>query len=182
MKLSSIHFKKQLLIRIYGETMEFHEIIQQRWATKSFTDKKVSDELITTLKTYIQLSASSFGLQPYTIYVIDNKEVQQQLQDASYNQPQVGSASHVFVFCANTHVQQRIEEYKTLMEQQGIAQQKIDGYMNVLKGWSSHLDAQLTKAWAQKQVYLAVANAINGAKALGFDSCPMEGFDASAYT
>jgi nitroreductase len=36
-------------------------------------------------------------------------------------------------------------------------------------------EAKIT--WAQCQVFLALGNAVNGAKALGFDSCPMTGFD-----
>ena len=31
-------------------------------------------------------------------------------------------------------------------------------------------------------MYIALGNALNGAKALGFDSCPMEGFNAGEYS
>jgi nitroreductase / dihydropteridine reductase len=41
-------------------------------------------------------------------------------------------------------------------------------------------DQQLS--WAQRMMFLAVSNAINGAKSLGFDSCPMEGFNAAEYS
>jgi len=37
-------------------------------------------------------------------------------------------------------------------------------------------------AWSQAQTYLALGNALNGAKSLGFDSCPMGGFDPEAVT
>src|SRR3989338_5744684 len=35
---------------------------------------------------------------------------------------------------------------------------------------------------SQRQTFLALGNALNGAKSLGFDSCPMEGFDPKEYT
>jgi len=35
----------------------------------------------------------------------------------------------------------------------------------------------LNLAWAQQQAFLALGNAVNGAKALGFDSCPITGFN-----
>ena len=35
--------------------------------------------------------------------------------------------------------------------------------------------------WAQSQLFLALGNAVNGAKSLGFDSCPMGGFDPKEY-
>jgi nitroreductase len=37
-------------------------------------------------------------------------------------------------------------------------------------------------AWSQAQTYLALGNAINGAKSLGFDSCPMGGFDPKEFS
>jgi nitroreductase len=40
-------------------------------------------------------------------------------------------------------------------------------------------DAQL--AMAQHHVFLALGNAVNGAKSLGLDSCPMGGFDPKEY-
>ena len=36
-------------------------------------------------------------------------------------------------------------------------------------------------AYAQHHVFLALGNALNGAKALGLDSCPMGGFDPKEY-
>ena len=38
------------------------------------------------------------------------------------------------------------------------------------------------RAWSQAQTYLALGNALNGAKALGFDSCPRGGVDPEEYT
>jgi nitroreductase/dihydropteridine reductase len=37
------------------------------------------------------------------------------------------------------------------------------------------MSADQKLAWSQAQTYLALGNALNGAKALGFDSCPMGG-------
>ena len=35
---------------------------------------------------------------------------------------------------------------------------------------------------AQHHVFLAMGNAVNGAKSLGLDSCPMGGFDPKEYS
>ncbi len=43
------------------------------------------------------------------------------------------------------------------------------------------LNQEQRLVWAQKQVYIALSNALNGAKALGFDSCPMEGFSPKDF-
>ena len=39
-----------------------------------------------------------------------------------------------------------------------------------------------TVEWAKCHAFLAVGNAVNGAKSLGFDSCPMTGFDPNEYS
>ena len=44
------------------------------------------------------------------------------------------------------------------------------------------MNEEQKKSWAQKQTYIALGNALNGAKALGFDSCPMEGFNPEEYS
>ena len=36
-------------------------------------------------------------------------------------------------------------------------------------------------AFAREQCYIALGNAVNGAKSLGIDSCPMGGFDPAGY-
>ena len=43
--------------------------------------------------------------------VIGDKEIQSKLQAVSWNQEQVGTASDVFVFCAYTDVDERINQY-----------------------------------------------------------------------
>ena len=53
--------------------------------------------------------------------------------------------------------------------------------IGMMRGFAKGMTPDQIKVWAQKQVYLAVGNALNGAKALGFDSCPMEGFDPKGY-
>jgi len=52
----------------------------------------------------------------------------------------------------------------------------------MMRGFENGLSEDKKLIWAQKQAYIALSNAINGAKALGFDSCPMEGFNAEEYS
>jgi nitroreductase len=45
---------------------------------------------------------------------------------------------------------------------------------------SSQNDDQKS-VWVQKQIYLALGNLLTSLSVLGFDACPMEGFDRSKY-
>lgn len=57
-----------------------------RYATKKFdASKKISDNDLETLKEAIQLSTSSYGLQPYKVLIIENPEVRKQLLPVSWD-------------------------------------------------------------------------------------------------
>jgi nitroreductase len=48
--------------------------------------------------------------------------------------------------------------------------------------FATTMSAEQRFAWSQAQTYLALGNALNGAKSLGFDSCPMGGFNPDEFT
>ena len=76
-----------------------HFIENQKWryATKKFdASKKVSAADLETLKEAIQLSTSSYGLQLYKVFIIENPEVRAKLQPVSWGQSQIVDASHLF--------------------------------------------------------------------------------------
>ncbi|WP_317124776.1 nitroreductase family protein [Maribacter vaceletii] len=55
--------------------------LEWRYATKKFdTSKKVSTENLEIIKKAIQLSASSYGLQLYKVFVIENQELRENLK------------------------------------------------------------------------------------------------------
>jgi nitroreductase len=43
------------------------------------------------------------------------------------------------------------------------------------------MDAATRKAWAARQVYIALGNFLNSAALLGIDACPMEGIQPDKY-
>lgn len=160
--------------------MEFTEIVHNRYATKLFTGETLPQETIDELLEITQYSASSFGLQPYKIVVIENTQLQEQLKEAAYGQEQLTTASHVLVFCAYPEITKRIDQYEDMLKEHNMyegAQEYIQSMRNSVGSFDE--DTQLS--WSQRQLYIALGNTINGAKALGYDSCPMEGFDKEAF-
>ena len=60
----------------------YTENLKWRYAVKKFdSDKKVSKEDLAKLLEATQLSASSYGLQPYEIFVITDKETREISRD-----------------------------------------------------------------------------------------------------
>jgi len=45
------------------------------------------------------LSASSYGVQPYKVLIIENAALREQLRPNSWGQSPITDASHLLVFC-----------------------------------------------------------------------------------
>ena len=162
--------------------MDFQEIIHKRYAAKLFDGRKIPENKISQLLEMIRYAPSSFNIQPWTVKIIKDDETKEKLAPASWNQGQIKSCSHLLVFCANTDISKNIIELEKLMIKSGAKPRDMDHYMGMMRDFEKNLTEEQKLAWAQRQVYLALGNALNGAKSLGFDSCPMEGFDPKAYS
>jgi nitroreductase / dihydropteridine reductase len=68
------------------------------------------------------------------------------------------------------------------MKENHVPLEVIGKVTGMASGFVKGMTPEQRAAWSQAQTYLALGNALNGAKALGFDSCPMGGFDPAAYS
>lgn len=157
----------------------FIESQKWRYATKKFdATKKVSIENIELLKEAIQLSASSYGLQLYKVFIIENQELKEKLLPFCWNQQQVVDASHIFVFASYATVKEEyIDEYSQLIAQtRETSVESLQGYADFMKTTLRKLTPEQQKSWAAKQTYIALGNLLHAAAELKIDATPMEGF------
>jgi nitroreductase len=150
-----------------------------RYATKKFdSSKKISNEDLNTLKEAIRLSSSSYGLQPYTVIIVENPELRAQLQGAAYGQSQVVDASHLIVFANETNVDDKsIDTYiNRISETRNIPAESLAGFGDYMKGSINSMPEDVKNIWTAKQTYLALGNLLNAAAELKIDVTPMEGF------
>ena len=155
-----------------------------RYATKKFnSDKKISNSDLEILKEAIQLSSSSYGLQPYKVLIIENEEIRKQLQPASWGQSQITDASHLLVFASETNVDaEYITRYaENMAKTRNIPFDSVKGYADFMIGNIASLTPEKQIIWAQKQAYLALGNLLNAAAELKIDVTPMEGFLPEQY-
>jgi nitroreductase len=151
-----------------------------RYATKKFdTTKKVSKEDLETLKEAIRLSASSFGLQPYRILIIENPELRAKLQPAAWGQSQIVDASQLIVFANITNFgETEIDaSIANTTKTRGLPADALKGYGDFMKSKIVTLPEDVRNTWASKQTYLALGNLMNAASELKIDVTPMEGFE-----
>lgn len=163
--------------------MNLIENLQWRYATKKMTGKKIPAEKLNTILHATQLSASSYGLQPYTILVIENADLKNQLSPAAYNQPQIIEASHVVVFCAWADITEKEVTIfiQDTAKKRNISEESLDGYKAMILGTINGLTIEQKQTWATKQAYIALGTTLIAAASEQVDATPMEGFDAAKF-
>ena len=158
--------------------MTFLSNLGWRYATKKFdTSRKVSPENLEKILEAIRMTPTSFGLQAYHFYVVTNQEILEKIQAVAWNQPQIGTASHLIVMCArNDLMEVKDEFFDALSGGNPEAREKLAGYENMVTGAIPNSSPE----WAKKQVYIAQGFMLAACAELEIDSCPMEGFDSAA--
>lgn len=147
-------------------TQSFLESLEWRRAVKHFGEGPVDVEPV--LRAMMN-APSSFGVQPYKICVVQNKDLKEKLTPVSYNQPQIAECHTLFVLCARKDVEVRAEEYLTATSDVS------RGMRDMLMGFISYLPDKL--AWASRQAYIALGFGLAACAEQKIASCPMEGFN-----
>jgi nitroreductase/dihydropteridine reductase len=163
--------------------MALLDSLKWRYATKRMTSEKVSEKDLNTILDATHLSASSAGLQPYTIVVVSNPEVKKQLQTAAYGQAQLVESSEVLVFCAweNITADQINGFVDNITVKRGLPQGSLEGLRAMVQGNVDNKTQQQQQEWSARQAYIALGTALATAAELHIDACPMEGFNNAQF-
>jgi nitroreductase len=161
--------------------MEFREIVMSRYATKKFDGRKIPEGKVSELLELVRFAPSAINLQPWKIKIVTDQKVKEQLKPATWGQEQITSCSHLLVFCANPDFESLIEKVGQLMKTSGVPEEARKMVTGIAADMTGKMSGEQKLCWAQSQLFLALGNAVNGAKSLGFDSCPMGGFDPKEY-
>lgn len=159
--------------------MNILESLEWRYATKKFDENEIlSAEAIDRLSKAFNLTATSYGLQPIKLKIVQNKDIQLKMKDAAMGQIQVSTASHVLVLCIENKVDAPFinSYFDIIKETQTGGEEGLDRYNKVLIDRFSVKTEEEIKDWATKQAYLALGNLLTVCAAEKIDSCPMEGF------
>lgn len=164
--------------------METINNLKWRYATKLFdSTKKVSSDDIEKIKESIQLSVSSYGLQLYKVLIINDQEIKDILKPVSWNQNQITTASHLFVFCNYTSINQSdIDDFiRMTAKSRNMEYDKMKGYGDfIIQKLNEKTEIQ-KRSWLERQSYIALANLLMACAELKIDACPMEGFEPEEY-
>ncbi|WP_289040053.1 nitroreductase family protein [uncultured Zobellia sp.] len=164
--------------------MDSIKYLEWRYAVKKFDSERIlSEEKIERLKQAFNLTATSYGLQPISLAVIHNKDLQNKLVEHSFGQQQVGQASHVLVICIQNDINEDyINRYfEQIRKVRGTSDEILNPFKNAMMADFSKKEVHEIEQWSKNQAYLALGNLLTVCAMEKIDSCPMEGFIPSAY-
>lgn len=161
--------------------MDILSLLNWRYATKRMNGNKIPQEKVDIILESVRLSASSIGLQPYRVIVIENPEILKQIRPIANNQAQITEASHLLVFAAWSDVSEdSIEEYLNLIaSERKVSLESLSAMRGFMAGLTKNTSEQNFN-WAARQAYIALGTALIAAASQEVDATPMEGFDAVA--
>ncbi len=153
--------------------------LEWRYATKRMNGKAVPQEKLDAILEAIRLSPSSYGLTPYTVFVIKDLELRKKIQPTAWMQPQIVEGSHLLVFAAWDNITEKnVDEYLALVSKtRGMPVTALADFKKYIMGTVNGLDQVGKVTWAAKQAYIALGVGLSAAALEEVDSTPMEGFD-----
>ena len=155
-----------------------------RYATQTFDPtKKVDEKDMDVILESARLAPSSFGIEPWHFFVVENQEIRKRLHDEASPQPKVVDASHFVVIAKRTDAREAIaaERVSRTAKTLGAPEEAFKGLGDMISGVVGSRDDTALDLWVNAQTYIPLGMMIETAALLGVDAGPMEGFDHDKF-
>jgi nitroreductase len=158
--------------------MNYLEALSRRYSVKKFNNEIIPQETLHNILESGKLSASSLGLQPYKILVVESEEMKQKLIPAFYNPSQISTCSHLLVIISKKTVDESYINgyFRHISDVRETPMEKLDLFKNSINQHINQKTQDEIFNWAEKQSYIVLANFMYAAALENVDTCPMEGF------
>ncbi|MGQ4878693.1 nitroreductase family protein [Billgrantia sp. LNSP4103-1] len=77
--------------------MTLMEALRWRYAAKRMNGEKVPHDTLSGILEAARLAPSSYGLQPYSVLVVEDAALRERIRRAACDQPQVSECSHLLI-------------------------------------------------------------------------------------
>jgi nitroreductase len=157
----------------------FHAIIGERRATRHFTAEEVPVEVITEILRDASQAPSGYNLQPWRFLVVRDAKNRRKLRAAAFDQEKITEAPVVVVALApRKGWRERLDEvFAESVKRGALPAEGIDKAKQSASGFIDSLDPAV---WLNRHTMIAFTFLMLAAEAHGWDTAPMEGFDAAA--
>jgi len=153
--------------------MNTTEAIQSRRAIKEFDrEHMMTESEEKELLSLAMLSPTAFNIQHWRFVVVKDQALREQIKEAAWGQTQVTDSSLLIIICADTKSWEKSPARywaNAAKEVQEFMLPTIDGY------YRGKEEVQRDEAF--RSCGIAAQTLMLAAKGMGYDSCPMDGFD-----
>jgi nitroreductase len=163
-------------VRIGEKKMNTFDAINQRRALKHYDpNHRFTQQEEDMLVDLAMQTPSSFNIQHWRLVKVVDSALRQKIRDAAHGQAQVTDASLLFVITADVKAWEKDPQQYWRHAPQDVQDMLVPWMAGFYGG-----KEQLQRDEAMRSIGLIAQTMMLSAKAMGYDSCPMIGFDASA--
>lgn len=159
--------------------MNYLEALSRRYSVKKFNPEMIiPQEVLLNILESGKLAASSLGLQPYKIFVVESAAMKKKLIPAFYNPSQISTCSHLIVLISKKNMDKNYLSgyFNHISEVRDHPVENLDLFKKSIINHFSRQEHDDVLNWAEKQSYIVLANLMYAAAIENIDTCPMEGF------
>ncbi len=153
--------------------MDTLQAIEQRRSVKHFDPAhQMTEQEIQQLLALAMLSPTAFNIQNWRFVLIKDTELRCQIQEVAWDQSQVTDASLLIVMCADLNAWERQPSRYWRNADPQVQDFLLPAIENYYAG-KNHVQ----RDEAMRSCGMAAQTLMLTAKSMGYDSCPMDGFD-----
>jgi len=150
--------------------------IESRRAVKQFdANHKMTESEITRLMSLAILSPTSFNIQNWRFVLVADGELRKKIRAVAWDQAQVTDASLLIVLCADLKAWEKNPDRYWKDAPKAARDFLVPAIDKYYRG-----KEQVQRDEAMRSCGIAAQTLMLAAKAMGYDSCPMDGFDFDA--
>lgn len=156
--------------------MDIITAIQNRRSVKQFDpNHPLSQEEETRLIQLAMFSPTAFNIQHWRFVVVREEALRQQIRAVAWNQAQITDASLLIIVCADMNAWKKDPARYWQNAPQAVQDFMLPAIANY---YTERLQVQRDEAL--RSCGIAAQTLMLAAQAMGYDSCPMDGFDFEA--
>ncbi len=152
--------------------------IETRRSIKAYDPKhKMSEAEVSKLMSLAMLAPTAFNIQHWRFVIVEDAALRAQIQAVSWNQSQVTEASLLVVLVADVQAWAKQPERYWKDAPEAVQNFLVPAIKQYYTG-----NEQAQRDEAMRSCGMAAMNIMLAAKEMGYDTCPMDGFDFDAVS
>jgi nitroreductase len=156
--------------------MNVSQAILARRSVKAYDPQhNMTEDEIAKLMSLAMLSPTAFNIQNWRFVVVTDQALRKEIRAVSWNQAQVEDASVLVVLTADLHAWNKQPE-----RYWANAPKPVQDYLVPAIGQYYAGNEQVQRDEAMRSCGMAAMTIMLAAKEMGYDTCPMDGFDFDA--